>query len=306
MVKEEVLNEKQEIQQKDITHFQNWHPSVLQSINKEYHILQDGILGKKDYALLFENEEQKHYIPVEAVNQLNLYGEVTLSSNVLNTISEYNIRLGIFDKYANLIGYYVPREYQKDSEVVLKQCSLYLDEEKRLSVARKLEIAGIHNIRANLRYYNKKMYNKLESFIKNMDNAIEDLKTATSINEMLMIEARARQQYYESFNIIIPSECGFRFVKRTRRPPEDELNAMISFGNTLLYNVFQQMIWKTSLESRFGIVHAASRRETSLNFDFADLFKPIIVDRIIFTLVKKHQINDAFFILIYLVISLLC
>ena len=148
-----ICNEKKETTQEKVTHFYNWHPSVLENVNREYHILQDGILGKKDYALLFENEEQKHYIPVEAVNQLNLYGEVTLSPNVLNTVSEHNIRLGIFDKYANLIGYYVPRGYQKDSEVVLKQCYLYLDEEKRLSIARKLEIAGIHNIRANLGYY---------------------------------------------------------------------------------------------------------------------------------------------------------
>ena len=74
-------------------------------------------------------------------------------------------------------------------------------------------------------------------------------------------------------------------------PPEDELNALISFGNTLLYNQILQMIQKTTLDPRIGIVHAANRRSTTLNLDFADLFKPIIVDRVIFSLINKYQIK---------------
>lgn len=71
----------------------------------------------------------------------------------------------------------------------------------------------------------------------------------------------------------------------------DELNAMISFGNTLLYNLVLQKIWKTTLDPRIGIVHATTSRNYSLNLDFADLFKPVIVDRVIFSLVNLLQIQ---------------
>ena len=71
----------------------------------------------------------------------------------------------------------------------------------------------------------------------------------------------------------------------------DEINAMISFGNTLLYNYILQEIQKTSLDPRIGIVHATSSRSSTLNLDFADLFKPIIVDRVIFTLINLLQIK---------------
>jgi len=81
------------------------------------------------------------------------------------------------------------------------------------------------------------------------------------------------------------------FTTRTKRPSKDELNALISFGNTLLYNLFLQIIWKTALDPRIGVVHATNRRSHSLNLDFADIFKPIITDRIIFTMLNCHQIR---------------
>lgn len=82
----------------------------------------------------------------------------------------------------------------------------------------------------------------------------------------------------------------FKFEQRTKRPPEDAINASISFGNTLLYNSFSNIIWKKGIDPRFGVVHASNRRSQSLNLDFADIFKPIIVDRIIFTMINKKML----------------
>ena len=56
--------------------YARWHTNSVQIVNKEYHIVQSGILNKKDYSLLFENTEEKHHIPVEATEQLDLYNEV--------------------------------------------------------------------------------------------------------------------------------------------------------------------------------------------------------------------------------------
>lgn len=111
------------------------------------------------------------------------------------------------------------------------------------------------------------------------------------LDNLMLIEARAKQKYYAAFNGILESE-GFAFIKRTKRPPQDPLNAMISFGNTLLYNLILQLLWKTSLDPRIGIVHAANKRNHSLNLDFADLFKPLVVDRVIFTLINCKMIKS--------------
>ena len=69
------------------------------------------------------------------------------------------------------------------------------------------------------------------------------------------------------------------------------MNAMVSFGNAMLYNKLLQIIQKTRLDARIGIVHATNNRPASLHLDFADIFKPLVVDRAIFALVNRHEIK---------------
>lgn len=162
---------------------------------------------------------------------------------------------------------------------------------KRLQVAKSMEIAGIHNMRANIRYYEKKKSDaRLEEVEKFLSEAIVCVNQAKTHEELMLTEARARQKYYLALNSMLGQE-EFLFVQRTKRPPKDFVNSLISFGNTLLYNQFLQMIWKTSLEPQIGIVHATNRRSYSLNLDFADIYKPIIVDRVMLSLVNLKQIN---------------
>lgn len=269
----------------------NWNTSAIQKLNHEYHIIQDGVLNKKDYSLLFENEEEKHHIPVETVEQLNIYSNVTISSGVLATLANKNIRCGFFNKYGYLEGYFIANRHNSRADVLLSQCKLYTDSQKRFQVAKDMEIASVHNMRSNIRYYEKK---KQDAPLKEVEHflseSIVSLNQAKSHEELMLIEARAKQQYYQAFNYILGQE-EFLFTKRTKRPPKDCINALISFGNTLLYNQVLQIIWKTSLEPQIGIVHATNRRSYSLNLDFADIYKPIIVDRIIFSMINLRRLN---------------
>lgn len=276
--------------------YRKWHPCVVQKINREYHIIQNGTLNKKDYALLFENDKEKHHIPVEATEQLNIYNEIILTSSVLNTLNSENIKLGLYNRHGDLIGFFIPEKYNPDSKVLLAQCKEYLNDKNRLNMAKKMEISAIHNIRANARYYNKHKPGELDGLIQILSDNIKSINECCDINELLLIEGRCRQSYYQGFNTII-SQSGFNFERRTKRPPRDPINALISFGNTLLYNRIQQIIWRTSLDSRIGIFHSANKRHYSLNLDFADLFKPIIVDRIIFTLINRRQLGSDDFVI---------
>lgn len=131
----------------------------------------------------------------------------------------------------------------------------------------------------------------IENTISEISSILEKVKGAKKIDSLFMYEARARQLYFHCLNQVMPDD-GFEFVKRTRRPPQDALNAMISFGNTLLYTRFANEIYRSSLDIRFGIIHNSENRPESLNLDLADLFKPILVDRTIFTLVNKKMINE--------------
>ena len=239
---------------------------------------------------------------MEVSDQLNIYGNVTLASNVLQSFSNREIKVSFFDKYGRLIGSFLPEKTKKSAEIILVQSKNYLNEDVRMDTARRMEIAGLHNIRANLDYNEllEKLNTSTSRFLVASDvnqekvdaisGYIDALNRAPSVNDMMLLEAKARQLYYTCFNQILETS-DFQFEKRTKRPPKDAINACISFGNTLLYNLFVNIIWKKGLDPRFGVVHASNKRNQSLNLDFADIFKPIVIDRIIFTMINKKMLT---------------
>lgn len=271
--------------------FSNWQSTALEKKQNQYYLINDGILSKKDWTILFENEENKRYLPVEVVDNLNVYSNIVFDSNMFRFFSEKRVTVHIFDRYGELAGYFIPANKTQSAKLMMKQVALYLDEARRLEMARKIQIAGIHNLRSNLRYYKKKRKSAiLSDSVAQLSDDLEALQHASSINDMMMIEARARQTYYTCFNEIIKVE-DFSFVGRSRRPPRDPLNALISFGNVYLYNEIATLINKTGLDIRISIVHSANNRQASLNLDLADIFKPLIVDRVIFALINRNEID---------------
>jgi len=110
----------------------------------------------------------------------------------------------------------------------------------------------------------------------------------------MALEGNIREQYYDSFNQIIKSD-DFSMEKRTRRPPKNQLNALISFGNSLIYTTVLSEIYKTHLDPRIGYLHTTNFRSFTLNLDVAEIFKPIITDRLIFSLTNKGQLQKNHF-----------
>lgn len=271
--------------------YRQWESSSLQVENNQYHLLNDGILSKRDYTLLFENGINKCYLPVETTHTLNVYSNMVFKKTFFQFASEKNLEVNMFDKYGQKIGSFVPAGDGARTRTLLKQVEYYLDSDKRFAIAQAMEIAALHNLRANLRYYSRHLNNLiLNENIAKLTALQDSLKASKDLQHLMLIEARAREIYYSMFNYIIQKE-GFKFTKRTRRPPKDAINALISFGNVWLYNQIATEINKTSLDIRIGFIHAANRRNESLNLDIADIFKPLVVDRAIFTVINRNMIR---------------
>ena len=271
--------------------YSNWKTSAIQYSDGEYHIINNGILTRKDYTLLFENEKGKRYLPIETTNKLNIYSDVILASEFLEYASMKNIDIAIFNIYGKFCGVFYCNKHAATSNMIVKQVTLYNDEARRLLVAKNIIIAAAHNMRSNIRYYFKK--NKVsKEDIQKMSDFILKMKAAISIQNLMLIEAQCRQCYYLYMGKIINSQ-EFPFIQRVKRPPTDEVNAMISFGNVFLYERIATEINKTALDIKVGFLHATNRRPSSLNLDIAEIFKPLIVDRVIFTLIHKRIINAS-------------
>ena len=290
-VKEDNIVKAKKNKQENRTKYNRWYKSAIKKENNEYHIINDGILTKKDYSILFENENKKIEIPAEVTEHINIYSQTIFSSNFFKTLNRHNIRVSLFDQYDHYIGSFMPINYHKSASILIKQVGNYINKAKRLEIAKKIIDSGTTNIISNLKYYNKHNDDiQLDKIIDDLKICKQEMKAVKTLEILLLQEARMRELYYSSYNIIL-NNPEFKFTKRTRRPPKDALNAMISFGNTIIYQKIANEIYKTKLDIRISYLHSAMRRYENLNLDISEIIKPILVDKVIFSLINKRIID---------------
>lgn len=258
-------------------------------MKKTLYIFNDGEIKRKDNTIYFETDKNKRYIPIEDISDIFVFGELTLNKSFLTYISQKEILMHFFNYYGYYSGTYYPREHLNSGYMILMQAEHYLDENKRMIIASKFVDGSSQNMLNVIRYYKNrgKDLEDIENAIVSLQEKIPDCEDT---NHLMAIEGNMRDMYYKAFDEIIDDE-DFTFEKRTRRPPKNELNALISFGNSLLYVLVLSEIYKTHIDPRIGYLHTTNFRRFTLNLDVAEIFKPIIIDRIIFTLIRKKMIT---------------
>lgn len=264
-------------------------------MKKTIYIFSSGELHRKQNTLYFESKEGKRkYVPVENTKEMMIFGEVSLNKKLLEFLSQQEIILHFFNHYGYYVGSFYPREHYNSGHMILKQCQFYLDEERRINLARKFVTGAILNIKRVLSYYqNRKV--EVSSDIERIENLESSLPCQRSIDELMAIEGNVRDIYYQCFDKIINSE-DFQFGERSRRPPRNRVNALISFGNSIVYTAVLSEIYKTHLDPRIGFLHTTNFRRFTLNLDVAEIFKPIIADRVIFYLLNKGILKSSHFV----------
>ncbi|MBO8138266.1 MAG: type I-B CRISPR-associated endonuclease Cas1 [Desulfotomaculum sp.] len=263
-------------------------------MKKSIYITQNGQLKRRDNTLLFLDEEGKrNFIPVEDTNDIFVFSEMEINTKLLDFLSQKNICVHFFNYYGYYSGTYYPREHLNSGHVILKQAEHYINIEKRLDLARRFIKGSIQQMKKVVYYYLKRRDDELavtESVAKYLDNILEDLSDAKSIEELMSFEGHAREKYYSCFDEILKNK-DFKFEKRSKRPPLNRLNALISFGNAMCYTIVLSELYKTYLDPRIGFLHATNFRRFSLNLDISEIFKPIMVDRLIFMMINKKIIT---------------
>lgn len=108
------------------------------------------------------------------------------------------------------------------------------------------------------------------------------------------LEGSIRRTYYNAWTLIL-TPAWAEFTQRVRRPPDNPINALISFGNSLCYTLALSEIYRTPLSPLVSFLHEPGARRFSLALDVAEIFKPILVDRLIFKLVNNCELGPSDF-----------
>lgn len=246
------------------------------------------------------DKERVRYLPVEQVEDIFVMNALRMNSALLDFLGKNGIAVHFFDYYENYTGSFFPKIQLLSGKLHVEQALAYHDHERRMKIAREFILAGSFNMRRNLLYYNRRGVD-----VKEREEAINELRkilpNTKDIPELMGIEGNIRQHYYAAFANIIPLMDWF---SRQKRPATDPVNALISFGNAILYAKIITQIYHTQLLPTVSFLHEPGERRFSLALDISEIFKPIFVDRLVFRLFNKMEltadnfelVEDAYFL----------
>ena len=257
---------------------------------ENYYLFANGELKRKDnnISIITEDKGTKD-LKIEVMNDIYLFGEISTNTKCINYLGQMKVPVHFFNYYGFYTGSFYPKETNVSGNLLIKQVEYYTDNEKRSEIAKEFIESAAFNIYRNLRYYNGRGKD-LENVMGQIKGLQKELSKAENVNEIMGIEGNIRKVYYSAWKEIINQEIDFE--KRVKRPPDNMINTLISFVNSLIYTTCLSEIYKTQLNPTISYLHSAGERRFSLCLDVAEIFKPLIGDRLIFSLLNKNMITE--------------
>jgi len=236
-----------------------------------------------------ETDSKPKHIPAEAVEAFYTFGEIRFNTQFFKCANIYNIPVHMFNYYGNYIGSFLPLNNSTSGDIQILQYETYLNHHKRLYIAKSVLETAIKNIVALLKSY---LYSgaNLEEPVNMINSVLEQLRFSDSISELMGYEGSARTAYYQCWDEILKQESDFQ--KRIKHPPVGMINYLISFGNSLLYGDCLSEIYRTRLNPFVGFIHEVGDNKQPLVYDISEIFKPIIVDKVIFRVINLNMITQ--------------
>lgn len=266
-------------------------------MKKAYYLFNPGRMSRKDHTLKFvatneAGEAQKpRYLPIAGISALYVFGSVDANSAMYNFLGQQHIPVHFFDYYKHYTGSFSPKEYLLAGKMLVAQTDAYRTKKHRQKIACAFVEGATFNMLKNLKYYNNRGRG-VQTQIDQIELWRQSLPQAKDIQELMGMEGNCRQTYYTAFEEIVE---GYAWEGRRKRPPQNELNALVSFGNSMCYSLCLDAIYNSQLNPTISYLHEPGYRRYSLCLDVSEVFKPILVDRLIFRLCNRRELRPQHF-----------
>jgi CRISPR-associated protein Cas1 len=266
-------------------------------MKKNYYLFNPGRMSRRDNTLKFTavddmgREQKPRYLPVEGIESLYIFGSIDANSALFNFLGKKQVPVHFFDYYEHYTGSFQPKEFLLAGKMQVEQTRAYTSSRRRRHIASRLVEGASFNMLKNMRYYQSRGRD-LGHLIQSLENLRLQIPSCEDIPTLMGIEGNCRQVYYQSFEHIIQD---FPMNGRSKQPPSNEVNALISFGNMMCYSLALDMIYHTQLNPTISFLHEPGARRYSLALDLAEIFKPILVDRTIFKVMNRRELKAQHF-----------
>lgn len=243
--------------------------------------------------LVCYGEQVINTVRLRDLERVALFGQVEVTAPVMTALMEAGIEMVLLSRGGKFRGRLMPAE---GKNIFLRQMQFrrYDDDEFRLGVSLRLIDAKIRNARFVLQKYGWNHPEvSLEATIALLDKRRDTLKKQTSIPSLLGVEGESARLYFRSFGAMVRSE--FRFTTRSRRPPRDAMNALLSFGYTLMTTELTGAVAAQGLDPHVGVLHDLDYGRPSLALDLLEEFRQPVIDRLALSLVNRNVLRPEHF-----------
>lgn len=266
-------------------------------MKRSFYLFNPGRMSRKDNTLFFTatdadgNDVSKKALPIETISDLFVFGSIDANSALYNFLGKASIAVHFFDYYEHYTGSFMPKEYLLAGKMQMEQTKSYLSPTRRIGIAQSFIEGASFNMLKNLRYYDRRGRD-IEPMIEQIETYRKSIPLSTNVQELMGLEGNCRHAYYTAFDLIIND---FEMGNRSKQPPSNEVNALMSFANMMCYTTVLGQIYHSQLNPTISFLHEPGARRYSLALDIAEVFKPLLVDRMLFKLFNKKEIRAEHF-----------
>ena len=262
-------------------------------MSKTIYILSHGnTLRKCGKRLILQGKEKKIFeIPCHEVARILIYGRTEVTSQTISGILQHNIPIYYLKKSGSLKGKILP---QLDSRVHWRylQYRQLCNTKYSIHLAKKCINAKLHNMQKMIAHITRRGRGTAK-LCEPLKRAQKSLQKCKRQEEIMGVEGIAAKHYFQIYGQSLPPE--FTFTTRSRRPAQDNANALLNLGYMTLFREITAVIEAHGLDPYLGFLHSLKDGRASLALDILEEFRQPFIDLFIYKIITTKQITDEHF-----------
>lgn len=243
---------------------------------------------KGGYFVVKKKSGEEYSIPKETLDNVAIFGNTLITPSAVKELLKRGIPVGWFSGRGEYFGR-LDSTVHKNIQRLKKQIYLSDNEEFCTDFSKKILSAKISNQIIILKRYSKNSGVKVDEYVNSMKSAKFKISSSLSTEEIIGYEGRAAREYFTALSKLVKPD--FSFKGRTRMPPTDPFNSMLSLGYTLLMHELYGEIESKGLTAYCGFLHKDRERHPTLASDLMEEWRAVIVDAVVLSLVQGNEIS---------------
>lgn len=250
-------------------------------------------VGKSGECLsIWTPDNGKKEVPIIDIEHVCVFGNVQITTPAIHEIIKHNGTICYFTSGGWLTAI-TSAPITKNIYLRIKQFESFKDTELCLNIAKKVTISKIMNQRTLIRR-NKKNANQ-DELLEEMRRIRDKVTGCINMDALRGYEGLAAKLYWNGYQLLFSADEKWVMNGRNRRPPKDEINAMLSYGYTLLLRDFVSALAASGMDHLYGFFHAIVPGRPALALDLMEPYRPLIVDSLVLRMVNEGIVRkDSF------------